>query len=36
MASRSNQLFIDGTFQCCPRAYKQLLVVLTYDIANDM
>lgn len=36
MASRSTQLFIDGTFQCCPRAYKQILVILTYDIANDM
>lgn len=35
-ASNGNQLFIDGTFQCCPRGYKQLLVVLTWDVANQM
>lgn len=35
-AANGNQLFIDGTFQCCPRGYKQLLVVLTWDVANQM
>jgi len=35
-AGKGNQLFIDGTFQCCPRGFKQILVVLTWDVANQM
>lgn len=36
MACQSRYLFVDGNFNCCPRAYKQILVVFSFCADHDM